>query len=203
MHLSLSALLGLAALSAQVQGHGQVTKPKARLPGDATAAVCGKTLVKFYQADETSYPEALMRANPKGLDSAYDAKKCNLYFCKGFQFDDNKDHVLQYTPGQTVDLEVYIRIPHKGYANVSVVDLASNSVIGAPLKTWADNYAATMSPPKDQTSFSVKIPELAGKCTKPNECVSWVVSLHRAQRYNKLTTSLGPAVVLVWARADV
>ena len=169
MQFFAAALLGLASL-AQVHAHGLVTKPATRTPGDATAAVCGQKMVTFYKQDNTSYPEALKRAN--GLaDPKYDAAKCNLYLCKGFQFDDNKNSVLKYATGDVVDMEVYIRIPHKGYANVSVVDVKSNSVIGAPLKVWADNYAATMTPPKDQTTFSVKIPDLAGKCKEANECV--------------------------------
>lgn len=65
-----------------------------------------------------------------------------------------------------------IRIPHKGYANVSVVDTAANAVIGAPLISWPSNYAASANPPANQTKFSVKIPELGGKCTVPGACVS-------------------------------
>ena len=161
--------------------------------------------------DNTSYPEALKRAN--GLaDPKYDAAKCNLYLCKGFQFEDNKAGVQSYTAGQTIDMEVYIRIPHKGYANVSVVDLHTNSVIGAPLKTWADNYAASMNNPKDQTTFSVKLPELAGKCTKPGDCVRFSLPpppspsfLGRATQGDVvlLTAASGGAVVLVRTGSDV
>lgn len=161
-----------AALVTVASAHGLVTKPATREPGAATAAVCGETMVKFYKSDNTSYPEALMRAH--GLDKDYNAAKCNLYLCKGFQFDDNKaaGDVQSYKAGDVVDLEVYIRIPHKGYANVSVVDTASNTVIGSPLIKWADNYAASLNPPKDQTHFSITIPELGDKCTVPGKCVS-------------------------------
>jgi hypothetical protein len=168
MQLSLASLLGLAAL---VSSHGLVTKPAARTPGDATGAACGKTMETFYQIDNTSYPEALLRANPKGLTDGYDAKKCNLWLCRGYQFADNAARMQSYKPGQVVDVEVFIRIPHKGYANVSVVDTATNSVVGAPLMAWKDNYAATANPPKNQTQFSVTVPELGGKCTTPGACV--------------------------------
>jgi|SRR3569833_21782 len=170
MQLLTSAILTLVSLAAHTSAHGLVTKPATREPGAATAAVCGTPMVNFYKADNTSYPEALKRS--KGWDQGYDAAKCNLYLCRGYQFDDNKNGVQKYKPGDTIDMEVYIRIPHKGYANVSVVDTASNSVMGQPLKSWPDNYAASLNNPVDQTKFSVKVPDLGGKCTTPGQCVS-------------------------------
>lgn len=177
MHFSLSSLLVLAGLAAQVSAHGLVQKPATREPGNATEAACGKIMAEFYRADNTSYPEALLRANPGGLKGGYDPKKCNLWLCRGYQFADNAANVQRYKPGQVVDLQVWIRIAHKGYANVSVVDTASNSVIGTPLKSWPSNYAATTSPPSDQTKFNVTIPELGGKCTEAGACVS-AISAH-------------------------
>ena len=171
MQLPVTTLLGLAGLLGQASAHGLVTKPATRTPGAATAAACGKTMATFYQADNTSYPEALLRANPQGLKDGYNAKNCNLWLCKGYQFADNAANVKSYKTGDVVDLEVFIRIAHKGYANVSVVDTTTNSVIGTPLLGWADNYAASTSPPADQTKFSVKIPELGGKCTTAGVCV--------------------------------
>jgi hypothetical protein len=171
MQFTIASLLTLAGLAAQASAHGLVQKPATRTPGAATEAACGKTMADFYRADNTSYPEALLRANPGGLKNGYDAKKCNLWLCKGYQFADNAANVQSYKAGQVVDLQVWIRIPHKGYANVSVVDTASNSVIGTPLKSWPDNYAASPNPPADQTMFSVTIPELGGKCTEAGACV--------------------------------
>ncbi|KAK5651982.1 hypothetical protein OQA88_11525 [Cercophora sp. LCS_1] len=164
-------LFTLLTLATSVASHGLVTKPATRTPSSLTAAACGNTLVTFYKADNTSYPEALLRANPRGLTDGYDPAKCNLYLCKGFQFGDNKENVKAYKPGDVVDLEVWIRIAHRGYANVSVVDTGSNKVIGEPLKVWGDGYAASTSPPSDQVKFSVKVPELGGKCTTAGECV--------------------------------
>ena len=134
-------------------------------------------MVDFYNADNTSYPEHLFRLNPKEdlVADGYDPALCNMWLCKGFQFEDNADQVLSYSPGDVVDMEVFIRIPHLGYANVSIVDTATNSVVGDMLKVWEDGYAdAADFPdlPEDQTSFSVEIPELDGKCTAPGECVS-------------------------------
>ncbi|KAK3321308.1 hypothetical protein B0T19DRAFT_466656 [Cercophora scortea] len=170
MHFSLTTLLGLAGLAAQASAHGLVQKPAARQPGDATAAACGKTMQQFYKADNTSYPEALLRSNPSGLKDGYDAKKCNLWLCKGYQFADNAARVQKYKTGDVVDFEVWIRIPHRGFANVSVVDTTTNTVIGAPLIAWAENYAAVTKPPADQTKFSVKIPELGAKCVEAGVC---------------------------------
>ncbi|KAK0651086.1 hypothetical protein B0T16DRAFT_503238 [Cercophora newfieldiana] len=167
--------LSLLPFATLALSHGLVTSPLGtRTPGAATAAACGQTLVTFYNADNTSYPEALLRANPSGLRDGYDAAKCNLWLCKGFQFADNAANVKSYKPGDVIDMQVRIRIAHKGYANVSVVDMAANKVIGTPLISWADNYAASTSPPEDQVKFSVKVPELGGKCTKAGECtIQW------------------------------
>lgn len=198
-----TTLLGLAALAGTALGHGLVTKPVTREPGDATATVCGKKMVQFYKSDNTSYPEALMRAN--GLaDPAYNPAKCNLYLCRGYQFADNTKQVLSYTEGETIDMEVYIRIPHKGYANVSVVDMAANKVIGAPLYTWGDGYAdAKNFPnlPKNQTSFSVKVPMLNGKCAEAGACVSCLPVLW--SKLPSLTLRIDDPVVLARPGPDV
>ncbi|KAK4216442.1 hypothetical protein QBC37DRAFT_416757 [Rhypophila decipiens] len=169
--MQLPTLLSLAGLLSQVSAHGLVTKPATRAPGPATAAACGNVMNNFYKADNTSYPEALLRANPQGLKDGYDAKNCNLWLCKGYQFADNAANVKSYKAGDVVDLEVWIRIPHKGYANVSVVDTTTNTVVGTPLISWADNYAAVATPPADQTKFSVTIPELGDKCVTAGVCV--------------------------------
>jgi hypothetical protein len=150
-----------------------------------------------------SYPEALLRANPGGLKAPYDPKKCNLWLCKGYQFADNSANVQSYKTGQVVDLDVWIRIPHKGYANVSVVDTASNSLIGEPLISWPDNYAATTNPPADQTKFSIKIPELGGKCTEAGACVSGPWNLGEAAASANKSRNTGHSMVLVRSGADI
>ncbi|KAK1828319.1 hypothetical protein QBC39DRAFT_289774 [Podospora conica] len=163
----------LAALPALASAHGLVSSPAfTRQPGAATAAVCGTTMVKFYQADGTSYPEALMRANPNGLHDGYDSTKCNLHLCKGFQFGDvPAANVQTYAAGTEVAMEVKVRIAHTGYANVSVVDTGRNAVIGEMLKVWESGYAASTTLPGDQGKFSVKVPELGGRCVEAGACV--------------------------------
>ncbi|CAK7217717.1 hypothetical protein SBRCBS47491_003265 [Sporothrix bragantina] len=179
MQLTVTALLGLVAAA---NAHGIVTSPATRTPGKATEAVCGKTMVDFYQADNTSYPEALFRAHPT-LGSDYNPAKCNLYLCRGYQFGDNTANVQSYKTGDVVDMSVFIRIPHKGYANVSVVDTTTNSVIGTPLISWPDNYAATLNPPANQTKFSVTIPALGDRCTTAGTCVLQWYWLGQGQTY--------------------
>ncbi|KAK3988906.1 hypothetical protein QBC44DRAFT_370510 [Cladorrhinum sp. PSN332] len=161
----------LALFGTTISAHGIVQKPAiTRQPGTATAAACGQSLVNFYKQDETSYPEAFLRSNAR--PAGYDAKKCNLWLCKGYQFADNAANVQSYKAGDVVNLEVFIRIPHKGYANVSVVDTTSNSIVGTPLIQWKDNYAASNKPPADQVKFGVKIPAgLETKCATAGVCV--------------------------------
>ncbi|KAL2155646.1 hypothetical protein VTH82DRAFT_388 [Thermothelomyces myriococcoides] len=171
MHFGITSVFAFAGLAAKVTAHGLVTKPATRSPGKATAAACGKTMVDFYLADNTSYPEALLRANPDGLGSDYDPEKCNLWLCKGYQFADNIANVQNYTAGQVVDMEVWIRIPHEGYANVSIVDTASNSVIGEPLVAWPEGYAGSFNPPEDQTKFSFELPDVGEQCAEAGACV--------------------------------
>jgi len=173
MQASLSAV-GLALLAAlpMAAGHGLITSPHTRHPGAATAAVCGEPLVQFYQRDNTSYPEALMRSS--GWDKGMDKAKCNQYLCKGFVFADNKDGVQAYQPGQVVPIDVSIRIPHLGFANVSVVDAVANTLIGAPLIEWKKGYADGASAiPHDQLHFNVTVPtNLPARCSEPGNCVS-------------------------------
>ncbi|KAK4462869.1 hypothetical protein QBC42DRAFT_325811 [Cladorrhinum samala] len=169
MHLSTFLPAVLGALVSVTSAHGVVRKPAyTRQPGAATAAACGQNLVTFYKQDETSYPEAFLRSYPRPTD----AQKCNLWLCKGYQFADNAANVQSYKAGDVIDLEVFIRIPHKGYANVSVVDTTTNKVVGTPLISWADNYAASLNPPANQVKFSVKVPTgLEEKCATAGTCV--------------------------------
>lgn len=193
MHFStVSSALGLASL---VSAHGVVLKPASRKPGDATTEACGRAMVNFYKQDETSYPEAFLRSNPLP-----DRNKCNLFLCKGYQFADNAANVQSYKPGDSVEYEVYIRIPHSGYANVSIVDTTTNKVLGSPLVSWASGYAASSKPPADQTKFSVKIPELGAQCAAAGVCVS---SISYSRGRQKTNHEIGPPVALVWCWTDI
>ncbi|TPX16167.1 uncharacterized protein E0L32_004162 [Thyridium curvatum] len=161
----------ILALVTVASAHGVVQKPHPRTPGAETSTACGKVLTDFYKADNTSYPEALVRSHPTFKPAT---SSCNPYLCRGYQFADNTANVYSYKAGEKVDFSVYIRIPHVGNANVSVVDAKANKVIGEPLKSWPSGYAdGKQFPnlPKDQTQFSVTIPDLSGKCASPGDCV--------------------------------
>lgn len=70
------------------------------------------------------------------------------------KFDDNTDRVQSYTAGEEVPLYFNIRAPHSGYANVSIVETASNSIVAANLSSW-DEYALTSETMK--TSWTVSL----------------------------------------------
>lgn len=163
-------ILAAAGLISMAHGHGFVTSPKPRMPGSAMQSACGQQVKNNQESDNYGNVQGELQI-ASGQDD-YDAAKCDIWLCKGYKFADNKDNIYSYKAGQKIDFEVDIRAPHTGVANVSVVDTASNSVIGKPLKSW-DEYASTASGVKDdQTSFSITMPnDLGDKCTEAGACV--------------------------------
>ncbi|KAI3343987.1 hypothetical protein F4824DRAFT_507734 [Ustulina deusta] len=171
----LSAVLPLAALAALAHGHGYISEPAMRMPGDATAAACGTSVVADIVRDKTSHVEGLPELAAK--DSGYDGAQCNLWLCRGVQFGDNAANVQTYAPGQTVAIKIALTIPHVGSANVSVVDTKTNAILGQPLLAWPAGYADERqfygkTLPANQTDFNVTIPTtLGGKCATAGDCV--------------------------------
>ena len=82
--------------------------------------------------------------------------ECNLWLCKGFQFADNSNNVHSFQPGQTIDFSVNIAAPHTGFANVSVVDTATDQIIGMPLIEF-DDYASNSGFPESTFKWSYLI----------------------------------------------
>ncbi|KAH1428709.1 hypothetical protein KXX32_005240, partial [Aspergillus fumigatus] len=163
-------LVALAGLVSMVHGHGFVTSPKPRMPGPAMKAACGNQVEINQQSDNYGNIQGELQV-AKG-QSDYNADECNIWLCKGYKFDDNKDNVYSYTAGQTVDFVVDIRAPHTGVANVSVVDTATNTVIGNTLKSWTDYASTATGVSQDETNFSITIPDnLSSKCSEPGACV--------------------------------
>lgn len=64
-----------------------------------------------------------------------------------------------------------VRAPHAGTANVSIVETATNSIIGTPLITYSDFGNNAYAIPANQTSFSITIPDLGSKCAVAGACV--------------------------------
>ncbi|KAG9257203.1 uncharacterized protein F5Z01DRAFT_598443, partial [Emericellopsis atlantica] len=155
----------LAAIVPLVAAHGFINDPPARQPGDAYNSVCGQQ--PFYQqsADINGNVQGIMQV--VGADTTDD---CNLWLCKGFLFDDNKDNVQTYSAGQTIAFDVKIAAPHTGYANVSVVNTATDTIIGAPMIEW-DDYASNAGFPENNTAFSVTLPDDLSDCTEAGACV--------------------------------
>jgi len=152
---------GAALLTTLVSAHGNVTFPPARLPGAATIAACGQEAVNALLADATAPIENIP------------AVGCDRFLCKGVQFEDNLNGVQIFAAGEIVNFQVILPIPHEGPANVSVVDTATNLVIGRPLisfGTYADERLAVL--PRNNTDFNVTIPDTIGEqCAEAGACV--------------------------------
>ncbi|KAL2063176.1 hypothetical protein VTL71DRAFT_6248 [Oculimacula yallundae] len=166
-----SSILALAALASTVFSHGLITSPPCRNPGPAMDAACGKSVSALITKDNTSHIEDMPEA--AALIPTFDATKCNLFLCKGQQFADNTANVQNFTAGQVVNMRASLPIPHEGPMNVSIVNTATNTIIGKPLisfKSYADESLATL--PANNTNFDVTVPTtLKGDCTRPGDCV--------------------------------
>jgi predicted carbohydrate-binding protein with CBM5 and CBM33 domain len=163
-------LVALAGLASMVHGHGFVSSPKPRMPGAAMKAACGNQVEINQQSDNYGNIQGELQVAKSQTD--YNAGECDIWLCKGYKFEDNKDNVYSYTAGQTVDFVVDIRAPHTGVANVSVVDTATNTVIGNTLKSWTDYASTATGVSQDETNFSITIPDnLGSKCSEAGACV--------------------------------
>ncbi|KAL2126190.1 hypothetical protein VTI74DRAFT_1512 [Chaetomium olivicolor] len=156
----------LVAVLPLVAAHGFLASPPARRPGSAYRAACGEQ--PFYQQSSD------INGNVQGIQQVVGRDKtdaCNLWLCKGFQFEDNQSNVQSYSLGQTIDIRANIAAPHTGYANVSVVKTSTNTMIGNPLIEF-QNYASNAGVAANNTAFSITLPDsLGGECTTPGECV--------------------------------
>ncbi|RPA97689.1 hypothetical protein L873DRAFT_1828911 [Choiromyces venosus 120613-1] len=160
-------LIALTTLLASASAHGVIVSPPRRAPGPAMKAVCGSTIYNNQAADAAGPVELLLQS----ASSIVDARACNLFLCKGYQFDDNVNNVQSFALGETVNMQVQIIAPHTGYANVSIVDTKSNTIKGSELISW-DNYASTSTGvTADETNFSIVIPQDLAGCAPPAECV--------------------------------
>jgi hypothetical protein len=77
---------------------------------------------------------------------------CNAYMCRGYQYGDNTDRVQAYKAGDVVVFAINLVAGHRpGYANVSVIDLATNKAVGSALKTWDSWPCSTCATPRDDS----------------------------------------------------
>lgn len=162
-------VLPVALLAVGVAAHGRVTVPPARAPGAAMEAACGTQVFNMLSSDPNGNIQT--EAQIGATQSDYDAAACEVSLCRGYKFSDNSANVQTYTAGQVVPFTVVVAAPHTGVANVSVVDTASNTVIGSPLISW-DVYASTATGvTANETSFSVTIPSDLTGCSTAGACV--------------------------------
>jgi hypothetical protein len=165
-----TSALALASIISLVNGHGFVSKPTPRMPGTAMEDTCGAQAVSNQESDKYGNIQGLLQVAAGQSD--YDAAECNIWLCKGYKFADNKENVYSYKAGEKVDFTIDIRAPHTGVANVSVVDTASNTVIGKPLISWSDYASVATGVTDDETSFSITIPDdIGSQCATAGDCV--------------------------------
>lgn len=165
-----ASALAMAGMAATVRGHGFITSPAARMPGSAMEAACGQQV--YYNQEGDNYGNVQGELQVAATQTDYDAAKCDIWLCKGFKYADNTDKVQSYTAGQTVDIKFDIRAPHTGVANVSIVNTATNSIIGSPLVSWDVFASNSNSDYGNETSFSITIPsDLGSTCSTAGACV--------------------------------
>lgn len=163
----LAAILTILEL---VSAHGYFEAPFGRKPGNAFSAACGAQANSMMSSDINGNIQGLQ--NLVASQSDYDPTKCDFWTCKGMKFEDNTDSVQTYTAGEEVPLYFNIHAPHSGYANVSIIDTTSNSMLAANLSAW-DEYALTSVPAKTEwTNFTITIPsDIGTQCSTAGNCV--------------------------------
>ncbi|KAJ3167229.1 hypothetical protein HDU87_001718 [Geranomyces variabilis] len=160
-----TTFLALALSATGVLGHGFITSPTPRLPGPNYLAACGTTISNTQEADKGGNIQDLLNKR----DSGFDPAKCNLWLCKGYQAEAGAP-VLGLRPGQVLPIQFDIRAPHTGTANMSVVDLKTNTVIGKELIYFADFASTHHTIPDSNRNFQVTIPDLGNKCAAAGDC---------------------------------
>ncbi|KAI5117688.1 hypothetical protein M0805_003478 [Coniferiporia weirii] len=169
MHFSICASVSLLTLAATAAAHGNVASPTARGVGNAMVSVCGTVVSSLLKSDINTNQQQLEQ-NSLQSGGGY-TSACELFQCKGTQFADNTANIHSFSQGQTVPFVVDIVAVHTGVANVSVVNLKSNSVIGEPLISWTDYASNNHALPLNNTQFSVTIPtDLGSTCSTAGNC---------------------------------
>jgi hypothetical protein len=159
-----------ALFVAGVSAHGKVLSPTPRPLGNAMKAACGDQVWNQMSSDSDGNIQTMAQVGSSQSD--FDATACHLWQCRGYQFDDATSSSIQsFTAGQSVDFSVQIAAPHTGVANVSVINLAENTVIGDALASWSVYASTATGVTANETSFSVTIPsDLPSTCSTAGGC---------------------------------
>ncbi|KAH5691069.1 hypothetical protein HBI44_172500 [Parastagonospora nodorum] len=163
---SYTAAVALAGLVSSVAAHGFIKSPIARQPGPGLKAACGDQVFNTQNSDKYGN----VQGSIQNLQGSH--PDCRIWQCKGVPFADAGE-IFSYTPGQKIPIEVEIRAPHDGSANMSIVSVKSDKVIGEPLISW-DKYALTSSPMSqhpDWTNFEITMPDVSAECANAGDCV--------------------------------
>ncbi|PSR97778.1 hypothetical protein BD289DRAFT_361892 [Coniella lustricola] len=163
-------LASAALFAAGVNAHGHLVSPEPRPLGSAMEAACGTQVYDMMSSDENGNIQTMAQTGASQSD--YNATACHLWQCRGYQFGDATSSTIHsYSAGQTLDFTVDIAAPHTGVANVSVINLAENAVIGDPLISFT-NYASTATGvAANNTAFSVTLPDsLPDVCSTSGGC---------------------------------
>ncbi|KAL1798547.1 hypothetical protein ACET3X_002584 [Alternaria dauci] len=163
---SFTVAAAIAGFASSVAAHGFISEPTPRQPGDGLKAACGDQVYNTQSSDKYGNVQGALQ-NLQG-----DHPDCRMWQCKGVPFSDAGE-IFEYTAGQVIPMKVEIRAPHDGVANVSIVNVATDKVIGEPLISW-DEYALTSSPISqhpDWTSFDITMPDVSAECANKGDCV--------------------------------
>ncbi|KAJ7677052.1 hypothetical protein DFH06DRAFT_1080125 [Mycena polygramma] len=171
MKLSVAALASFYLISGAL-AHGVVTTPTPRAIGAANLAACGSIVNMILKSDKYGPIEnAAISPGP-----TYNPTACHLFFCRGYQLEDNINNTHVYAPGTAVHFLVDMEAHHTGFANVSVVNLATQTPI-ARLFTWPVYANDSLGPadwPKNETDFTVTVPDLGTQCATAGQCaIQW------------------------------
>ncbi|KAI9899503.1 hypothetical protein N3K66_005964 [Trichothecium roseum] len=133
--------------AAGVSAHAVMQAPDPRRTGPAQEALCGAAVTKRLENDRAGPIENAMEY----ADADY---KCDAYMCRGYQLEDNLDNVQVFGAGDELAVHIDLIAGHRpGYANISVIDLAANQIIGEPLKSWDDWLSKDPDAPGDERMF--------------------------------------------------
>ncbi|PQE20662.1 chitin binding protein [Rutstroemia sp. NJR-2017a BBW] len=169
MQYTSAILLAAAGLISSVAAHGSIASPTPRQPGAAMASACGQQVEVNQASDHNGNIQGMLQV--ANSQSDYNAAECDIWLCKGYKWDDNKDLLQTYTAGQEVPIAFNVAAPHTGTANVSIVDTATNTVIEQLL--YYPVFASTATGvTANETLFSITIPSTLGdKCSTGGACV--------------------------------
>ncbi|KDQ56221.1 hypothetical protein JAAARDRAFT_48162 [Jaapia argillacea MUCL 33604] len=162
MFAKLSVLATLLAVASTAVAHGVISSPPRRQaslrcyqrPGTNFEAICGTQIYNNVESDQ--YGNQQLEEQNIGTDTTY---------------SDNTANVQHYPANTVVPITISLRAPHTGVANVSVVYTPTNTMLTPTLIYFDPAYSVSTAIPANQTSFSVTVPNLNGKCATAGDCV--------------------------------